>query len=167
MASADPNLLADVNKSIATATTNVNAGELRLEPGAAAAAAQACEQMIESLRDIDYHASRLEKIDGLSSFPVSDAVVKQRIEPTAQNMGSNSIKSVAQDHIDTLTKLRDMFLLAGKKFQEQDDNGKKTFDFDNLPTTVTRTTINNGVATPTTVTTTLHAPHEANISPAN
>lgn len=108
--------------------------ELKLEPDAAALAAQACAQLLSSLHDATQQVRRVESVDGIGFFETDTTLKAQRLDKKGTGT-DDSLDQILNRHKELVTKLRDLYIKAGSAYQDTEFEGKKKFDhvdFDNL-----------------------------------
>ncbi|MBJ7290270.1 hypothetical protein [Williamsia sp.] len=123
-----------LNKALDTSVASAGSKDLRLEPGAAANAARACAQLLAGLNDAKNMVAGAANITGLGAFESDQQLRDKRLQPKAVG-GVDSLDDVITRHITAVEKLRDLYIKAGKAYQEADFAGKQSFDhidFDHL-----------------------------------
>ena len=123
-----------LNKTLDSSVGAAGSKDLRLEPEAAANAARACAQLLAGLHDAKSFVHSAASISGLGAFESDQQLRQKRLEPKAVG-GADSLDVVIDRHITAVEKLRDLYIKAGKAYQEADFAGKQSFDhidFDHL-----------------------------------
>ncbi|GAC69347.1 hypothetical protein [Gordonia soli] len=123
-----------INDAANSAAGAARDGDLRLEPDAAANAAKASALLLHSLQAAKRNIDRISQIPGLNGYDSDRRLRTERLEKKAHG-GPGSLEKILDEHIASITALRDLYIAAGKAYQDTDFDGKKHFDaidFNNL-----------------------------------
>lgn len=101
--------------------------DLKLEPNAAGLAAQACAQLLTSIQDATIQVARVESVNGIGFFDTDLTLKTQRLDKKGTGT-DDSLDKILDRHKELVTKLRDLYIKAGKAYQDADFEGKQKFD---------------------------------------
>ncbi|MFW0783849.1 hypothetical protein AAFP35_04960 [Gordonia sp. CPCC 206044] len=142
-----PKQFTDLNQAVDSSSSSVADGDLFLEPEAAANAARACAQLIDGLKNAANQVGRVSRIEGLGAYGSDKKLRDQRLQLKGTGT-EDSLDKLLAKHIESVTKLRDLYIAAGRAYQDTEFEGKQKFarvDFDNL----TYGTVNSSTGEPT------------------
>ena len=98
-------------------TQEAEAGRLFLEPDAAATCARACTNFIDVLIELKHRANTLLCKDAFGHLPSARAL-GQKFDDKAT--GPGGLTEVLQQHIDVVTRMKNLFDAAGKAYLDTD-----------------------------------------------
>ncbi|WP_156665417.1 hypothetical protein [Rhodococcus phenolicus] len=99
-------------------------GHLFLEPDAASTCAQACTDFLEVLNTLLIQTDRLCCKEAFGHLPSARAL-GQKFDDKA--IGPGGFAEVLQQHIDTVTRMKDLFEAAGKAYIEAEGENVRAF----------------------------------------
>ena len=98
-------------------TLNAESGQLFLEPDAAASCSAACDQFLVVLEELRANARDLLCKDAFGHLPSARAL-GQKFDDKAT--GPGGLTEVLQQHIDVVTRMKNLFDAAGKAYLDTD-----------------------------------------------
>lgn len=99
-------------------------GRLSLEPGAASTCVKACTEFLVVLDQLQRQAEFLQCKEAFGHLPSARAL-GQKFDDKA--IGPGGFAEVLQQHIDTVTRMKDLFEAAGKAYIEAEGENVRAF----------------------------------------
>jgi len=98
-------------------TSLADSGDLRLADDVASACAHACTTLIEELRSLK---RRSRNMSTRTAYGILASAQQLGAKFEAKAIGPGGFEDVLQQHIDTVTQLRDLFEKAGRAYRDAD-----------------------------------------------
>ncbi|HEY5855468.1 MAG TPA: hypothetical protein VIW24_15820 [Aldersonia sp.] len=99
-------------------TTLADSGDLRLADDVASACVNACDAMVDELRLLK---RRSRNMSTRSAYGILASAQQLGLKFEAKAIGPGGFQDVVQQHIDTVTQLRDLFEKAGRAYRDADE----------------------------------------------
>ncbi|MFW0796531.1 hypothetical protein AAFP30_22170 [Gordonia sp. CPCC 205515] len=122
-----PAMFTDLNSALDKGLSQAGEGNLWLEPDAAQNAARACAQLLSALKSAKRNDHLAAKVDGIGEFVQDVDYRENRLKKKADGADERSLDWILAKHIEAVSKLRDLYIKAGKAYADAEIDNKKDF----------------------------------------